>query len=206
MNKYKVFRNKYNRLKHHAMLTYYHEKCNANRNNVKKLWQLINKKVCGKTSNKTNIIANIKINNIDYYSSNTICNLFGDYFANVGKDLAMKIPTPGQSIDKCINKIVRNPNTLYLFPTNSTEISWLVNHLPNKTSLGHDKINNLLLTKIATNILKPLEIMFNHSITNHTFPNGTKLAEVIPLFKGKETYLITKYRPVSLLITILKIL
>ena len=31
-----------------------------------------------------------------------------------------------------------------------------------------------------------------------------KLAEVIPLFKGKETFLMTNYRPVSLLITILK--
>ena len=162
--------------------------------------------VCGKTSNKTNIITNIKINNIDYYSSNTICNLFGDYFANICKTLAMKIPAPRQSIDKYINKIVRNPNTLYLFPTNSTELLQLINHLPNKTSMRHDEINNLLLKKIATSILKPLEIIFNHSITNYTFPNDMKLAEVILLFKGKETYLMTNYKPVSLLITISKIL
>ena len=43
LNKYKAFRNKYNRFKCHAKLTYYHEKCNANKNNVKDLWQLINK-------------------------------------------------------------------------------------------------------------------------------------------------------------------
>ena len=147
LNKYKAFRNKYNRLKCHAMLTYYHEKCNAYKNNVKKLWQFINK-VCGKTSNKTNIITNIKVNNIDYYSSNAICNLFGDYFTNVGKNVAKKIPAPRQSIDKYINKTVRNPNTLYLFPTNSTEILWFINHLPNKTSLGHDEINDLLLKKL----------------------------------------------------------
>ena len=42
LNKYKAFRNKYKRLKYHAMLTYYHEKCNTYKNNVKKLWQLIN--------------------------------------------------------------------------------------------------------------------------------------------------------------------
>ena len=77
-----------------------------------------------------------------------MCNLFGDYFANVSKNLAKKIPTPRQSIDKYINKIVRNPNTLYLFPTNSTEILQLINQLPNKTRLGHDEINNLLLTKL----------------------------------------------------------
>ena len=206
VNKYKAFRNKYNRLKHHVMLTCYHAKSNAYKNDVKKLWQLINK-VCGKTSNKTNIITNIKVNNIDYYSSNTICNLFGDYFANVGKNVAKKIPTPRQRIDKYNDKIIRNRNTsLYLFPTNSTETLRLIKHLPNKTSLGHDEINNLLLKKIVTSILKSLEIIFNHSITNHTFSNDMKLAEVILLFKGTETYLITNYRPVTLLITISKIL
>ena len=199
MNKYKTFRNKYNRLKHHAVLTYYHKKCNAYKNNIRKLWQLINK-ACGKTADKTNIITNIKVNNIDYYSSNAICDLFGDYFAYVGKNLARKYP----HLDKVLIKIVRNQNTFILFPTNSTEILELINDLPNKTSLWHDEINNLLL-KIATSILKPLEIIFNHSITNHIFPNDMKLGEVILLFKGKETYLMTNYRPISLLITISKI-
>ena len=101
--------------------------------------------MCGKTPDKTNIITNIEVSNIDYFSSNAICNLFGDYFANVGKTLAKKIPAPRQSIDKYINKIVRNPYMLYLFPTNSTEILWLINLLPNKTSLEHDEINILLL-------------------------------------------------------------
>ena len=113
------------------MLTYYHQKSNAYKSNVKKLWQLINN-VCGKTSDKTNIITDIKVNNVDYYSSDAICNLFGDYFTYVGKNLAKKIFAPRQSIDKYLDKIVRNPNTLYLFPTNSTEILQLINHLPNK--------------------------------------------------------------------------
>ena len=94
---------------------------------------------------------------------------------------------------------------MYLFPTNSTEILWLINHPPNKTTLGHDEKDHLLL-KNCNNYLKPLEIIFNHSITNHTFPNDMKLAEVIPLLKGKETYLMTNYRPISLLIAISKIL
>ena len=104
--------------------------------------------MCGKRSDKTNTTTNIKANNLDYYSSNAICNLFGEYFANIGKNLAKKITAPRQSIDKYIDKIVRNPNTLYLFSTNSTEILWLRNHLPNKTSSGHDEIKNLLLKKL----------------------------------------------------------
>ena len=50
LDKYKAFRKKYNRLKCHAMLTYYHEKCNAYKSIAKQLWQLINK-VCDKTPN-----------------------------------------------------------------------------------------------------------------------------------------------------------
>ena len=33
-----------------------------------------------------------------------------------------------------------------------------------------------------------------------------KLAEVVPLYKSKETYLLNNYRPISLLITISKLL
>ena len=121
------------------------------------------------------IISNIKVNNIDYYSSNTSCNLFERLFCKCWQNLAKKIHAPRQSIDKYINKIVRNPNTLYLFPTNSTEILQLINHLPNKASSGYDEINNLLLKKTARSILKPLEI-FSHSITNHIFPNDVKIS------------------------------
>ena len=85
-----------------------------------------------------------------------------------------KYPHLNKSIDKYIDKIVRNLNTLYLFPANSTEILQLINQLPNKPRSRHDEINNLLLKNTATSILKPLEIIFNHSITNHTFPNDRK--------------------------------
>ena len=41
---------------------------------------------------------------------------------------------------------------------------------------------------------------------NGIFPEQMKLAEVVPLYKSKERYLISNYRPISLLITLSKIL
>ena len=38
------------------------------------------------------------------------------------------------------------------------------------------------------------------------FPHGMKSADVSPLFKSKEHYLVTNYRPISILITIYKLL
>ena len=74
------------------------------------------------------------------------------YLETILQTFANILPRKYLHLDKVLLntliKIVRNPNTLYLVPTNSTEILWLINHLPNKTSSGHDEINNLLLKKM----------------------------------------------------------
>ena len=43
-------------------------------------------------------------------------------------------------------------------------------------------------------------------MTQGIFPDCMKIAEVVPLFKGKDRELCTNYRPISLLITISKVL
>ena len=48
--------------------------------------------------------------------------------------------------------------------------------------------------------------VFNKSMTMGEFPSIMKLAEVVPLYKGKEHYLENNYRPIPLLTTISKIL
>ena len=52
----------------------------------------------------------------------------------------------------------------------------------------------------------PLEITFNKSLESGTFPQKMKIADIYPLFKNKERNLCTNYRPISLLITVSKIL
>ena len=52
----------------------------------------------------------------------------------------------------------------------------------------------------------PLCSIFNQSIAEGKFPSEMKYAEVIPLYKGKEFNKMVNYRPVSLLITISKVL
>ena len=48
--------------------------------------------------------------------------------------------------------------------------------------------------------------IFNLSISKGIFPTEMKMAETSPLYKGKETYYTNNYRPISLLLTISKIL
>ena len=193
------------KLKRISKISYYHTKCSEFKNNAKKLWELINK-IIGKTSDKSSIINYIKVNEVDILNEKEIANEFGKYFSTVGKTFASQVKTPKHSNIYYIDKIIQNPKSIYLYCTTEPEIKKLIETLPNKTSSGYDNISNILLKKLCTTLTKPLALIFNHSISQGIFPSKMKLAETIPLYKGKEIYYTTNYRPISLLLTISKLL
>ena len=159
-----------------------------------------------KNNDKTSIIEYIKVDNIEYYDSRGISSNLCKYFANIGKKLSSKIPRSSKLINEYLSRINRNEKSLFLRPTCEQEIGNIIEKLPNKNSSGYDNISNTLLKKLKPCLLKPLNIIFNKSITSHTFPEKMKLAEVFPLYKSKEKFLPTNYRPISLLLTISKVL
>ena len=203
--KYKAYKKFFDRVKHYMRIDYYKNKCVEFKNNSKKLWNMINK-ISGKNNDKTSIIDYIKVDSIEYYDSLGITNNLCKYFANIGENLASKIPKSKKPINEYLAKIQRNDKSLFLRPTSEHEINKIIDKLPNKNSSGHDNISNILLKKLKAPLLKPLNIVFNQSITSGIFPEQMKLANVFPLHKGKEKFLPTNYRPISLLLTISKVL
>ena len=173
ITKYKNYKKTLDKLKRSSKCCYYHTKCIQYKNNSKKLWDLINK-VIGKTSDKTNIISHITVNGIDIINEKEIANEFGKYFSTVGKTFASQIQTPKHDITYYIDKITRNPKSIYLHCTSEVEIEKLIKILPNKTSSGHDNISNILLKKLSPTLIKPLALIFNHSISQGIFPNKMK--------------------------------
>ena len=103
-------------------------------------------------------------------------------------------------------KIPRNLSSLVMSLTRIEEIEKIIHELPNKSSHGHDTISNILLKRLNTSISYPLKLIFNQSITQGMFPESMKLAEVIPLHKVKCMDFVENYKPISLLITISKVL
>ena len=104
----------------------------------------------------------------------------------MGSDLAKKIQSGRTSIDEYINMIPHNLTSLALRETTEKEIRTLISQLPNKSSSGLDQISNKLLKGIGDAISYPLMLVFNQSITQGIFLDIMKLADVIPLYKGKE--------------------
>ena len=91
-------------------------------------------------------------------------------------------------------------------PTSSHEVSVLISNLKNKKSSGHDDISNWMIIKLKNVLCVPLSIIINKSISEGQFPTRMKTAQVVPLHKGKEKYLKNNYQPISLLLTISKLL
>ena len=185
--------------------SFYQDMCYTYRSQSKKLWGLINE-IAGKTNDKTSLIEYIKIDGIREYNSIRICNAFGKYFSSVGKSFANKIPKSQRSIVDYLKKLQSSSDSFFFQPTDAKEILKLVRNLPSKASSGHDSISNILLKEIINPLTPVLTDIFNRSLSTGEFPTIMKLAEVIPLYKSKERFYESNYRPISLLSTISKIL
>ena len=72
-------------------------------------------------------------------------------------------------------------------------INQLINKLPNKCSNGPDGISNFLLNKLSNFICIPLTIIFQNSFYNKLILTQWKLADIVPIFKGKGSYYDTNY-------------
>ena len=172
---------------------------------MRNLWLVINQAI-GKHSDKSSCIESIKVNNIHQYSSKSIANELAKYFSSVGKSYAEKIQKPETSISDYLSKMNKCKKSIFLQPTDESEVSNLIENVPNKTSSGPDGISNHTLKDLKQALVKPLTIIFNQSLSEGTFPRQMKSANIIPLHKSKNRSESNNYRPISLLITISKVL
>ena len=205
LSKYKNYRNTLTKIKRHCKKEYYKDKCIEFKSNTRKLWKLVNQAI-KKTKDKSGIIDCIKSGNILEYKGEVIAETLASYFANVGKNFAEKITPPNIPIQDYINKIIPSQNSMFMYPTSPTEVKKLIEELISKNSSGYDDISNRLLKSLKTILSEPLTIIFNKSLQEGKFPEAMKTADVIPLYKGKQRFLPQNYRPISLLITLSKLL
>ena len=204
-SKYAVYNAMLCKTKRSAMKLYYYNKCSEYKNNTSKLWHTINE-IVGKVNDKSCAIDHITVNGVTDYTARGIGKAFGNFFSNVGKHYVKKIPKSKTHIDDYLAAIRCNQSSIFLAPTSITEISKLLEGLPNKCSSGHDNVNNLLLKELVKQRSPILELLFNESLTTGQFPDKMKIADIVPLYKSKEHEIVDNYRPISLLMTISKVL
>ena len=184
---------------------YFLAKCASFKNNSRKLWGLINRTI-SKSHNKLDSIDKIKVEHIYKTDAQSITSAFCNHFSMVGKSYAEKISKSNKRINDYIRNMEINNHSLFLTPITEPELKSLISALPNKSSSGHDNINNVLLKQIKDSIVKPMTICVNKSLSEGLFPQVMKLADVCPLYKSKDKHETNNYRPISLLLTLSKLL
>ena len=133
-HKYKIYRNVLNRLIKQAKVDYYHNVLKDNKNNSKKVWNIVNELLYNrkqKNSGPTKILTDTGCRIAD---PQAIAEEFNKFFVSVGKRMAAKIfahdkPPETQSN---LNKIKTISNSVFLSPCTPQEVFNLITKLKDK--------------------------------------------------------------------------
>ena len=198
--KYMAYRNQLKKIMRKAKITHFKEKCKEYKQNSCKLWKLKHS-ILNKTSHKGECIKAINKEGVPRYDPATITDELCKHFSSIGKTFANKIPPSSKEISMYLNSIPQNERSIFLDPTNDTEIIELIT----KNSSGYDNLSNKLLKELPA-LIGLLTTLFNKSLIDGVFPETMKKADVVPLYKAKDLQESNNYRPISLLLTLSKLL
>ena len=173
---------------------YFNGLLSSSQTNMRKKWsilkEIINKKVssCYPT--------HFNINGTMVSDKHIIANAFNNYFNNVGKNLAEKIPVVSESPSSYITNNVTE--TIFIEPVSSLEIANIIKQLKD-SSAGWDDLSPKIVKQATHSILSPLTHVLNLSLANGVFPQELKITKLIPLFKANDNMIFSNYRPIALL-------
>ena len=133
-----------------------------------------------------------------------ISETFNDFFASKGKNLAEQItPESTDSVCKCKGNNGKS-NSLFLSPT-AEEVQTIIVSLSEKKAVRVSDTDTKYIKYSNSIIAEPLSDLLNECVTQGTFPDSLKIAEVVPIHKKGEANKTTIYRPISLLSPVDKI-
>ena len=199
---YKQYRNKLNHLLEIAKIQYYQISVIKNKNDSTKLWKTIHE-ILQTNTKKTN--TNFELVN-DKQKKTTdepeIANIFNKFFSTVGSTMASQIQSPKMTPPKQM----KSPLSSFFFgETDPEEINQLISELNEKTAVRKNDIE-IKYYKIAKSVISPIiSKMINKCISQGSFPNCLKIAQVIPVYKKGSKTNCSNYRPISLLSPLSKI-
>lgn len=127
----------------------------------------------------------------------TVCNVFNEFFCNVGHDLANAIPS-----DRAISRfgtLTSQPRSMVLTPATYNEVVVLINQLDAKKCAGPDNIPASFVKTHFELFARLLVDTFNEIIQTGQYPECLKVARVVPIHKAGDKKDVNNYRPISTL-------
>ena len=181
-----------------AKRNYYHGVLNEHKGNSQKVWQVVNELAF--TKNRTRLLPSKLVISIGHTDTDeeTIAEEINSYFVNIGKSMADAI----SSVSACnfnFSATNKNSNSLFLTPSRPQELFHVIKKLKTKKARRTNDVETVFIKYANPVISKFLSDMFNVCLSEGTYPDLLKIAEVVPIFKKGERNKMTNYRPISLL-------
>ena len=195
LQKFKTYKNRLNMLIRKAKRKYFFLKFERSKNNMKQTWNTINS-VLGRGKKQSTQNKFKDDNGNVFVNPEDISNQFNDFFVNVGPKLASNIHSSGKNYLDYL-KDPKN-SSMYMKPIVEMDITKMIEKFNQNKSAGNDDICNYIVKKVVKDILKPLTMIFNLSISTGIVPDKLKIAKVIPTYKKQDAEIFSNYRPVSL--------
>lgn len=199
--KYNAYKNVLQKLIKTAKNNYMNNCVLRNSSRTRSLWSFVDK-VCGNVRPETKISSIRSTSGRVVTSGKEIVEEFGEYFGNIGKQLADNIKENQESVED----VKFCGSSLFLFPTCPSEVELIIMELKNNGAPGKDGIKSELLKKIKGEISEPLSLLVNLCFETGQFPRTLKTGIVVPLYKSGEKTNIENYRPITLTSNFAKII
>ena len=133
----------------------------------------------------------------------TIAFGFNEYFVNVGRSLAERVPEQGDSFRTYLRN--RQINEFHFPVVNRQLLLNVVEHMKDAAA-GNDDIPMCIIKEVVADLADVLVYLVNLSFSKGIFPDMLEIAKVPPTYKSGDKDLFTNYRPISILPALSKII
>ena len=200
--RYKLYRNRVHNDLRNAERKYIKSNLQNNATNMRASWQMINTVLNRKQKNYIypTMMTDGSVTTCDQKQT---ANLFANYFANVGPNLASEIPMP-DGLTHMSYMGTPNEATMKFDCITTDEVLQIIKNLKN-SSHGHDQVKSQVVKYIAPQLTFPLTHLINLSLKAGIFPDKLKKAVITPIYKNGEKKSVKNYRPISVLSVFSKI-
>ena len=189
--KYRVQRNKVTSLVRKSKDEYYKrltQNINTDHNkSFKSWWRLCKFLYTGKTNQHT--IPHITTNDRVLTNDTDKAEAFNEYFTAISK-VDNADSEPSENLNECISILEH----IYITRQDVLDI---IKSLKLNKACGFDLITNTLLKESVYTLSLPLSTLFNKSLSISRFLEKWKMANVTPIFKSKDSNILSNYRPIS---------
>lgn len=204
-------KNKYNSLKilienqvEEARKNYYSDKFGRNIDNPRHTWGVINEMIYNRKLNKSVATKELKVDGVTFNQPNDVCNVFNDYFSNIGEELGNEcLSQPLSSVET--NFTEYNVCVDAFSPVSVEEISEIITSLNSSAASGYDGLSVKIIKNSKSELAPILTTLINKSFNDGIFPDILKVARVVPIFKSGDKTDPNNFRPVAVLSNLSKI-